>query len=131
VPFKLPKRWLVLLSLVSVCAIGAAGVIWRERVARSRSMEELRQFETSLKRAVDELPLGSDRSRVEDFLTKHQVEHTYYPRSSSDRERIPATLDAYTHYVGTASLRCKLHFTFKFDDENKLAGYEDKYVCAP
>jgi hypothetical protein len=77
------------------------------------------------------LPQGSDRLRVEEFLTQHRVDYTYYPRSSSDGKRIPATLDAYTQYAGTPSLRCKLHFTFSFDDEDRFAGYQDKYVCAP
>ena len=130
-PSKFASPRLGILSLALVCGIIAAGVVWhRSEVRFSRSVEELRQTETSLKRAVDEeLPQGSDRSRIEGFLGKHQMEYTYYRASSSGGERIPAIVDAYTQYVATPSLRCKLHFTFTLDTRDRLLGYKEKYVC--
>jgi hypothetical protein len=130
---KFGRRRLGILSLALVCGIVAAGVAWHIRAVRfSRDVEELRQTETSLKRAADEaLPQGSDISRIEGFLGKHQMEYTHYRASSSGGEQIPAILDAYTQYIETSSLSCKLHFTFTLDSKDRLLAYKEKCVCAP
>lgn len=130
--FEVGGRWILILYLALVCGTVAAGILWQRRVAHSRSVEELRQAQTSLKQAVDEaLPQGSDRSSIEDFLAKNQLQYIYYRPSSSGGERIPAILDAYTQYIETSSLRCKLHFTFSLDAKDRLLAYKERYVCAP
>ena len=117
----------LLLALVFI--VGTAFVLYK-RTVYARLSETTRQREQALKRDIDaSLPVGTQRSQVEKFLRDHDILFVYYP-ASADTEAHFATLDAYTRQVPTPIFRCKIHLTFRFDQQDGLQGYQEKYVCS-
>lgn len=127
--FLVRNRWFILFALGALCAV-ALGTAWYRRSLHNRSSEILRAAEESLKRDIERsLPVGAERSRVEATLRAHEIDYLYYPPSTNVDESASAIIDAYTKYIPTPLLSCKLHLTFKFDERDKLLGYKEKYVC--
>lgn len=129
---KLRLNRLLAFAVVSViaCLLVVWGV-WRNASLRSSAI--LHQANDSLKRDIDqELPRGSDKSRVVEFLSAHDMYTDGYRTLGGSYKPVydeaSAIIDA-NKKIETSALVCEIHVTFKFDNNEKLQGYRDNVVC--
>jgi hypothetical protein len=104
------------------------------RIASARSTAILRQDEESLKIQIEkELPIGSGRNRVEQFLKAHSMYTDGFRQLGSDYkgsyDGASGIMFATSGNLRTSIFLCKIVVTFRFDDKDKLLGYTDKLVC--
>jgi len=123
------RPWLV---LACVAIIVLLWMRWRAADIQSRST--LRQVEESLKREINnELPVGSDKVRVEEFLRTRAMYTDGFRRlgiaDRSSYDGAAGMIYATSGDLKTSIYFCKIVVLFKFTDENKLLGYSDKLVC--
>jgi hypothetical protein len=130
---KLPvKKSLLVLTGTAIVSILALWVGWR--IANVRSAAILRQDEESLKIQIEkELPNGSDRGRVEQFLRTRSMYTEGFRQLGSEYKAsyggASGVMFATSGDLKTCIYLCKIVLTFRFDDNDKLLGYIDKLVC--
>jgi hypothetical protein len=86
----------------------------------------------SLTRNIEHsLSIGADKASVESFLRRNDIDFTYYPASAHADFNFPqsAIRDAYTKDIALPIFRCRIHMTFRLDQQEKLTGYKQKSVC--
>jgi len=126
--YKLGVFAFVLISVLILVLWGA----WRS--ANAHSVAVLREAEDSLKREIDrELPAGSDRKRVEQFLNKRALSTEGYRELGSDFQPLyngaNAIIFANSDNIKTTISVCNIFLTFRFDKAGKMEGYSEKVAC--
>lgn len=120
------SRWVLWTvgALVLCAAVAAVGSVLLSRSAcraatKNGTVRDFRQFtDEELERDVrGQVPLGSPRTFVEDFLTKEGMKFSY---DSS----LNATLASAPCLKGSGIVVKSLGFTFRFDHESKLVSIE-------
>jgi hypothetical protein len=122
--------------LVSIgTAIVVTLALWAGwRIASAWSAAILRQNEGSLRNQIEkELPMGSDRDRVEEFLRTRSMYTDGFRQLGSEYKAsydgASGIMYATSDDLKTSIFVCKIVVTFKFDGKDKLLGYTDKLVC--
>jgi hypothetical protein len=121
------KKWVIGLVLVLFVSAGA-GLWWKSKQGWT---------EARLERLIEsELPVGTDRIQVEDWLTTHGIPHTYSilsgNRIDSTYSERQAELSKQNHSmvkeeVSSANeslfFRNEIEIFFYFDKQERLAGH--------
>jgi hypothetical protein len=122
------SRWVLwMVSAVVLCAVVAAiGSVLLSRSAcraatKNGTVRDFRSFTgEELERDVrGQVPLGSSRAFVENFLTKEEMKFSYDPS-------LKATLASAPCLKGSGIVVKSLGLTFRFDPESKLVSIESR-----
>ena len=121
----------VSIIMTAVCCL-AAWAVWS--IANSRSSAKLHRAENSLRLEIDRrLPLGSDKTSVSQFLETHAISSDGYRRLNAEYRPLYkgafGIMVAYTEKIDTPIFLCRIVVTFRFNDSDKLEGYDDSFVC--
>jgi len=122
------RRWILwIIGAVVVCtAVAAVGSVLLARSAcraatQNGAVRDFSQFtEEELERYVrSQVPLGSSRAFVKDFLAKEGMKFSYDPS-------LNATLASAPCLKGSGIVVKSLGLTFRFDHESKLVSIESR-----
>ena len=121
------SRWVLwTVGAVVLCAaVGAVGSLLLSRAAcraatQNGTVRDFRQFTEELERDVrGQVPLGSPRTFVEEFLAKEGMKFSYDSSLNS-------TLSSAPCLKGSGIIVKSLGLTFRFDSESKLVSIESR-----
>jgi hypothetical protein len=122
---------LLAVSAVVACAL----TLWAAwRIANIRSSAKLYRAENTLKQEIDkELPVGSEKAAVSEFLKAHSAySDGFRPLNEGYRalyKGAAGIMIATTQDIETPILSCRIVVTFRFDKAGKLEDHDDKFAC--
>jgi len=125
------KFWLIALVVIVVCC-SAAWAVWS--IANSRSSAKLRRAEDSLRHDIDlGVPLGTDPVAVSQFLRSHAISTDGYRRLNTEYQALykgaAGVMIGSTEKIDTPIYLCRILVTFRFNDKDRLEGYDESPVC--
>jgi hypothetical protein len=126
------KKVLISIPIILIVTAGIFWLAWTRFSARNAAI--MHNAEQSLKRDIaQELPRGSDRSRVQEFLTaRGMVSTVYQPLPDEQRtvyEGASTIVDTNTREIEGPLFNCQIRVIFMLDNSGKMMGYRDKFVC--
>ena len=100
----------------------------------ARNTAVMRSAEQSLKREIaQQLPPGSDKSRLQEFLKARGMASTVYQPLTKENETVyegaSLIVDANTPEIEGPLFNCQIRLIFMLDNADKLLGYRDKFTC--
>jgi hypothetical protein len=123
--------WFRILMLAAGSVL-VAGIGWI--VESTRSSKKLKRAENLLRKQIDDgLPLGSDETKVVEFLKARAIFSEGYQRLAPEYRAsyrgANAIIFGTTEAIDAPTLLCQIVVTFRFDTAGKLQGYEDQFAC--
>lgn len=127
---KVRTRWII----AGFVGIAISLLVGRHQYiasADARDWTRLTREEGTLNKTINQvLPIGTEKSKVEEFLRTQHIEFMSYPRGWIVGDDSVPQVEAYTRPVKVRLGRCTIHLTFDFDMQNRLSKYREEHVCA-
>ena len=121
--------WVIAFALIVAVIVGYK---WHKRALYAQSSGIMGGANESLSLNIEHsLSIGADKLAWKAFLEGMISTLRIIPHLSGRFQLSQsAILDAYTKDIALPVFRCRIHMTFRLDQQEKLTGYEQKSVCS-
>jgi hypothetical protein len=128
---KNKKRWFYAFISLTIALLAFATTLWTIKLSSVRSIQ---QAEIALREQIDrDLPKGSNKGQVNDFLKAHKLYTDGYRTLSVDYQPLyegaSSILYATTPNNKTTIGECQILILFEFNGGEKLQGYSSSPKC--